>query len=204
MKKEKTIFLLLAIFVVCFAATIIFVVPRLMKSTDQHSVEQMNPLTHKIESVLEYKNAYMGNASNLFNLYYNLPLATSKKTFELISQELTLNINFADSIIDVGKQNMSGRSYSADGTADALNTLYQYEVKKSMIYDSTTAFALIENLQKIKYNFKDGSFEINRSDINNFWKNDLKNYLDNDNWTKLIESKLASEESEQIVNDYFK
>lgn len=55
--------------------------PEAEAKEEQYRMEQRNPLTHDFENVLPYKHKYMGDAGNLGNLNYHLPLSDIPKTF---------------------------------------------------------------------------------------------------------------------------
>ncbi|HEY5562112.1 MAG TPA: DUF4825 domain-containing protein [Clostridiaceae bacterium] len=147
------------------------IIPKNNQEKKQYIIEQQEPTTHDLESILKYKSKYMGNFSNMVNLFHTLPLNNKPRTFELFSDN-TMDVNYKENI-----ENISGDKLS-----------------KALIYNSTAAFALIDNLQGINYNFTDGKYIVQRSDIEKWYGEDLLKLLTKDEWKSKVQVKLEDEE----------
>jgi len=187
-KKNKLIIGLVTLGILVFGVTLFFVIQSNGK-VEQYKAEQLEATTHDINYVLPYKNEYMGNNSNTVNLFYHLPLTTSDMKFELFPDTLTVQIDYSNTLLHVGKESMSHKQYAASGLADELNTIYKNEVEKSIIYNSTAAFALIDNLEYIVYHFSDVSYKVSRTDIKALYSN-FDTILNETNWKDNVQSKL--------------
>jgi len=164
MKTRNEIIIALALIgVVLFSVMLMF---RNQQSAKEESYNQAQQevTTHDLQSILPYKNRYMGNASNNINLFYNLPLSDFNKDFSQNPNTFTLEINF------------KGKSTDIEDT----------RMKKEIIYSSVSAFALIGNLQTLKYNYMDKTYLVKRSNIENQYGN-LQNMLNESSWHTMQE-----------------
>lgn len=170
-KKNILIVCLMIVGVLVFFIVNFVIVPKQQQEKEAYQEEQLNPLTHDINYIMEYKNKYMGNASNLINLYSHLPLADVDKDFELESEELTLIVKYKETAGRIG----------------------EVKLKTSLIYNATASFALIDNLEKITYNLTGSSYSVLRSDVASLYK-DLGSITEKTLWDKEVRDKLADEE----------
>ncbi|OPJ64651.1 hypothetical protein CLORY_05200 [Clostridium oryzae] len=160
--------MILIIFGVTLFSIVQFVIlPHNNREKQKYIEAQQEPTTHDLKKIVKYKNKYMGNMSNLSNLFLNLPLAKTPRTYRLHSDKLTLEVNYKKTIDAIGDK----------------------KVKEALIYNSTAAFALIDNLEHIKYNFPGDSFAINRKDIEEFYGN-FYNILKDTIWKDKVQKKL--------------
>ena len=130
-----------------------------------------------IDNIIKYKNKYIGNNSNIGNLVYNLPLSEFGYVFEIDSKNYSLTIDYS--------------------TTDWYNNENHY-IKKSLLYNSVSIFALIDNVQEINYNFSGNSYKANRQQIETSYPNYneivSKNEIDKENFYKYLENKLTDDE----------
>jgi len=189
MKNKNTLIIVLLIVGITLFSIVQFIIVPKYNTKEQYLSEQFEATTHDINYILPYKNDYMGNNSNTINLFWHLPLATSKMNFELFSDILTVQVNYQDTLLNVGKESMHRKSFAAYGSADELNQIYENEVKKSLIYNSTSAFALIDNLEYIIYHFSDVSYKVSREEIEALY-NDFNNILNETNWKHEVQNSL--------------
>ena len=171
--KQRDIIIIILIIV----GVIIFTLQRYyVQSIDEkqnvYLNDQKEVTTCDLDYIMEYKNLYMGNASNLGNLFRKLPLSVSIKDFQLYPDELTAQVNFNDSELNAGNQN---------------------EVNKSLSYNSIAAFALIDNLEGIIYKFTDITYTVTRDDIEAIYGN-LDKLLEKDTWNKVIRDPFGDTE----------
>lgn len=136
-----------------------------------------------INNIIKYKNKYIGNNSNIGNLVSNLPLAEYGYVFEIDSENYRLTIDYS--------------------TTDWYNNENHY-TEKSLIYNSVSIFALIDNVQEINYNFSGNSYKINRKQIETLYPNYNEivsnNEINKENFNKYLENKLNDDE---FVTDTF-
>lgn len=175
--RNRIIICLLVIGIALFAAVQFIVIPHNNAERNKYLAAQQEPATHDISSILKYKNKYMGNASNDANLFHHLPLSNVEINFELFSDNLELEVNYKDTVRNIGEE----------------------KVKSSLLYNSTAAFALIDNLKVIDYNFFGASYQVKRADIESLYSN-FSNILEKENWSNYIQGKMNDH---QYVEDAF-
>ncbi|MED1745518.1 hypothetical protein [Brevibacillus borstelensis] len=91
--KSKNIWIVMLFLVGAISLTMVegYLKPEAEAKEEQYRMEQRNPLTHDFENVLPYKHKYMGDAGNLGNLNYHLPLSDIPKTFQLFPEAYALS-----------------------------------------------------------------------------------------------------------------
>ncbi len=176
--KNRLIISLLTIGIALFAVVQFVVIPHNQTEQQKYLSAQQEPATHDLNTVLKYKNKYMGNASNDANLFNHLPLSTTGMNFQLFSDKLDLEVNYKDTVWNIGEE----------------------KVKRSLLYNSTAAFALIDNLQVIDYNFLDTSYQVKRNDIEALYSN-FPDILNSKKWDSLVRVKMNDS---QYVDNTFK
>lgn len=175
MKTRNRIIIGLAIIgIALFAIVQFYILPQNNNNKNQYIIEQQNPSTHDLNSILQYKNKYMGNISNLSNLYYKLPLNNVGISYRLFPDKLAAEINYKE-------------------TEWKINEDDKDKVNKVLIYNSTAAFALIDNLEEIDYNFTGSSYKVTRSDAERWYGVKLSALLDKDTWKNKVQNKLEDE-----------
>lgn len=169
MKTRNNIIIALAIIgIVLFGIIQFSVIPKNNQRNYQYMVQQQNPLTHDINNVLKYRNKYMGNSSNIINLFHKLPLNNIEMSFGLFPDKLTTEVKYKDTIANINENN----------------------VNKALIYNSTVAFALIDNLQVINYNFTGSSYKVSRSAVEKWYGQDLSGLFKKEEWKSKVQDKL--------------
>jgi hypothetical protein len=175
--RNKVIVTLSILGIVLFGLVQGVVIPRNNEKKQQYILEQQNPISHDLDSILKYKSKYMGNISNVAGLFNTLPLNNIRKSFELFSDKLIAQVNYKDTIEDIGEDKIS----------------------KVLIYNCTAAFALIDNLQGINYSFPGTNYTILRSDVEKLYGGDLRGLLRKDEWKSKVQDKLLDSE---YVNNF--
>jgi hypothetical protein len=170
--RNRIIIILMVIGITFFGIVQGIVIPRNAHNKQQYISEQKDPLTHDFNSVIKYKNKYMGNASNLGNLFHTLPLNDIGMSFELFPNSLTLELNYKENVLNIGES----------------------RVNKALIYNSTAAFALIDNLEAINFNFTGASYKVSRSETEKLYGVKLSTLTEKDVWKKEVQSKLSDNE----------
>ncbi len=125
-----------------------------------------------IENIIQFKNKYIGNNSNISHLIDNLPLSEYGYVFEIDSENLELTIDY-------------------HVTDWYINENHYLE--KSLLYNSVSIFALIDNVEQITFNFSGNTYVVSRKQINELYPN-FKDIVDNginqNNFNKYLESKM--------------
>ncbi|WP_020618554.1 DUF4825 domain-containing protein [Paenibacillus daejeonensis] len=175
MKKRTWIIISLLVIAV---SLFIFVegvyIPDQEAQREQYQAEQLNPLTHHLDEVLPYQHPYMGNAGNLSNLFFHLPLQDLSFTFQLYPDELTAALIFDTSAAQVD----------------------QLHLQRSLIYNSTAAFALIDNLETLRYTFSDDTYIVERSAVVRQY-GELSALLEPQIWQATVQDPLKNSAHEQ-------
>lgn len=125
-----------------------------------------------IDNIIKYKNKYVGNNTNDSNLINNLPLSEYGYVFEIDSEsfKLTIDYHVTDWYID--------------------ENLY---LEKSLLYNSVSIFSLIDNVDKLTFNFSGKSYKVNRKQIEEMYPNYdsiVINGIDKNNFNKYLENKM--------------
>lgn len=180
---------LLAVGLVLFGILQIGVIPHKEAAKAQYEREQLEATTHDLNAVLPYKSPYMGDASNTINLFGHLPLAATERTFQLFPDQLTVQVEYKDSLPEVGKANMDRKAAAGFPIAKQTDSAYLAEVRKSLIYNSAAAFSLIGNLEGVIYQFTDVTYTVSREDVEALY-GDLDRLLDKTNWQEQVQRPL--------------
>ena len=191
-QREKIIIILIIVAVIIFALQRYYV-HLIDEKQNKYLNDQQEVTTCDLDYIMEYKNLYMGNASNLGNLFRRLPLRVSIKDFQLFPNELTAQINFNDSELNVGRASLESKNTAVTGTVEDIHAIYQNEVNKSLSYNAIATFALIDNLEGIIYKFTDITYTVTRDDIEAIYVN-LDNLLEKDTWNKVIRDPFGDKE----------
>ncbi len=169
MKNKNRIIIFLAILGLAFFSFFQFaIIPREKAKEARYISDQKSPRTHDLNSILKFKSKYMGDASNLINLFYSLPLNDIPMTFQLYPDKLVVEIDYKSGISNIGEQ----------------------KVKEAIIYNSTASFALIDNLQGLVYNFQDKHYSITRNNVEKFYGTKCNLLLEENCWKESVEKPL--------------
>ena len=125
-----------------------------------------------IDNIIKYKNKYIGNNSNTGNLINKLPLSEYGYVFEIDSSKLELKIDYHTTDWYI-KEN-----------------LY---LEKSLLYNAVSIFSLIENVDKITFNFSGNSYKVYRKQIEESYPNYndiIESGIKKDNFNKYLEKKM--------------
>ena len=136
-----------------------------------------------IDNIIQYKNKYVGNNSNDSHLIDNLPLAEYGYVFEIDSENLELTIDY----------------HITDWYVNENHYL-----EKSLLYNSVSIFALIDNVEQITFNFSGNRYIVSRKQIKELYPNFediVNNKISKNNFNKYLESKMNDN---IFVEDTFK
>lgn len=145
-----------------------FEVPNKVKLGEEKM--QQDPKTHTFENVIKYESMYMGDASNINNLLNDLPLNEYKESIELDADDLTLFVDYE---------------------VDAMEI--EEKIQQSVIYNSTAAFALVENLEKMDMKFQNETFTISRDRVEKWFGMTLVDFKDPEVFQEKVQEQLSED-----------
>jgi len=177
--RNKIIVYLVLLGIILYVSVQCVIIPQNNIKKEQYAAEQLDPVTHDLNGISKYKSKYMGDSSNIINLFYSLPLSNVGMTFELFPEELTLEVNYKETVGGIGEERLN----------------------KALIYNSTSAFALIENLEAIKYNFPGSSYKALRFDFQKWYGDDLSSLLIDYEWKSKVQDRLKDND---YINNFIK
>lgn len=178
-RRNILILVLLIIGVVALCVVEIEIKPSVRRQQQAYLVAQLNPLTNDFERIVKFKNPYMGNNSNDGNLNANLPLANIPHTFVIHPQTRELDIRYTETVQDIGLT----------------------RVQSSLVYNATANFALIDNLDSIKFEFPGTSYRVTRAQVQSWYGVTPSTLAHQTVWKQNVQSKLANS---QYVENAFK
>ncbi|WP_227429919.1 DUF4825 domain-containing protein [Psychrobacter sp. I-STPA6b] len=121
--------------------------------------------------LFQYKGTYVGNNSAVSHILNNLSVTGYSKNFELETQQAPYGI-----ILNY----------------DGAQTLQQRQ--KIVVYTATYLFTLIRNVDWITYNFASQRYTISKTQLQNWYKEDLSTFRSEDELNSLIEQQLMDSE----------
>ena len=169
-KKSKVIICLFLIAVLLFCLIQFGIIPANREKQAEYARNQTDALTHDITSIEEYQTPYIGNANNICNLFYSLPLNNVSMKFEIDSETCSLTVNYLDTVWNIGEE----------------------KVQRDLIYNSVAAMAAIDNLSEITYNFSGEDYSFSRKQIENVFGSPLSELLEKEKWSKEVQDNLNS------------
>ena len=130
-----------------------------------------------IDKIINYRDLYVGDNTNDGNLIAHLPLSEYGYTFEIDSKNFGLTINYKT---DTSK----------------IDELY---LKKSILYNAVSTFALIQNVQYMKFNFGETNFSVERQKIEEVYPSyeeivNKDKVINKDNFNKYVEDMMKDDE----------
>lgn len=126
-----------------------------------------------MDSIIKYKNDFIGNNSNDGDLISALPLSEYGYVFEIDSENNGLIIDYH--------------------TTDWYDNDDLY-VEKSLLYNSVSIFSLIKNAEYIQYNFSGSSYKVTRAAVEEnypeYGKVARDGKIDKENFNRYVETKM--------------
>ncbi|WP_277583993.1 DUF4825 domain-containing protein [Psychrobacillus antarcticus] len=171
---QKTIGLVVGIAFVLLLG-VVSVLSNNQKQVEQEDMEQLSVETHNFKKVLAYENEYMGNNSNITNLFNNLPLSNYRDLVELEPDSHTVVVN-----------------YNASGD------------EKTVIYNATAAFVLIKNLELVDMRFSDQSYVITRENVEQWFGDDFEKLIDPVLFKQKLQNPLMDSTVTDWIDQYTK
>lgn len=170
--KDKAILSLLAVAVILFCAIQLWFLPGEEARQAEYARDQTDALTHDITSIEKYRFPYVGNVSNVGNLFVHLPLGNVSQKYEIDSENCTLTVDYLDTVWNIGEE----------------------KVQRDLIYNSIAAMASIDNLAGITYHFSGDSYTFDREDLEERFGSPLSDLLSPETWKDEVQSQLSSPE----------
>lgn len=171
-KKNKFIICLLSIAVILFCVIQFWVIPAKQVRQKEYALNQTDALTHDISAIENRKSSYIGDANNIANLFYSLPLCDISMKFQIDSETCALTVNYLDTVWNIGEE----------------------KVQRDLIYNSVAAMAAIDNLSEITYEFSGDSYSFDREQMEDIFGSPLSNLLEEGKWISDVQNKLSSKE----------
>lgn len=169
MKKKMRISMhLLAIAIIICGIVSFCIISAARRKQTAYTFEQTDALTHDISVVEEYKSPYVGDAGNIANLFYSLPLGNVPMEFQIDSENCTLKVDYSEEVQNIGEE----------------------KVQRDLIYDTLAAMAAIDNLSGITYGFSDAEYSFDREQMENIFGSSLSELLEPENWENEVHSRL--------------
>ncbi len=155
-KSKKSIFLFTGVLSVVLLS--IFLLTNPLTAKDPYEVEETK--VYHADTLIEFKNPYVGDASNVGNLISHLPYAEFRDGMSLQTENnpygITVKYDFTSSDID--------------------RSLFESNLHNNAL----VIFALIDNVDKIDFNLTMGSeerkFHFSREQLQQNFENDLREY----------------------------
>lgn len=134
--------------------------------------DQRDALTHDITAVEKYRGPYVGDASNLGNLFYKLPLGDLPMKFQIDSERCAVTVSYQETVWSVGEE----------------------KVRRDLLYNAVAAMASIDNLAEITYEFSGNTFLFQREALEQALGSPLSGLLSREVWEEKVQGQLGSEE----------
>lgn len=153
-----------------------FEVPNIVRISEEKL--QQDPETHDFEKVVTFEKMYMGDASNLNGLFNALPLNEYKGTIEMDSDVFSLIVNYETSAEEI-----------------------EEKAKQAVIYNTTAAFTLIDNLETVNLHFEDKSYTVTRDHVERWFGTTLIDFKEPEVFKEKVQNHL-NEDIDLLVIAY--
>lgn len=170
--KDKAIIGLLTVAAILFCAIQFWFLPREEARQADYARNQTDALTHDISAIVKYHFPYVGNVSNVGNLFVHLPLGNVSQKYEIDSENCTLTVDYLDTVWNIGEE----------------------KVQRDLIYNSIAAMAAIDNLEGVTYHFSGDSYSFDRKELEERFGIPLPDLLSPETWKDAVQSQLSSPE----------
>ena len=196
MKKKNIIILLLLMMGIVFTIVSGEVKKIKAEQDERFQRKQFVVTMQELSTILPYKSKYMGDNSNTINLFYHLPLGVNPVKYQMYPEELTLELCYRTTFAEAGIKNLEYVANESVGKFDA-EELGIRMTTQALIYNSTAAFALIDNLQKLIFRFSDGSYTIKRHTIEDEFA-EFYPILNEEKWSRFQKTLEKNEKMQEI------
>lgn len=171
-KKNILILCLISTATAMFCAIQFGIIPYARAQEAEYIEKQQTALTHDISSITEFKNPYVGDASNIGHLFLTLPLNQIPMRFEIDSDACALTVYYLDTVWNIGVE----------------------EVRRDLLYNAAAAMAVIDNLTAVTFNFSGASYTFDRGMLEDTFGAPLSDLLEPNTWEKTVRGPLFSTE----------
>ncbi len=178
-KKNQIIVGLLVIASISFVIFQFLILPAQQKELDIYHQNQTDALSHDITSIKKFQHPYIGNTSNVINLFNRLPLNHIDMKFAINSNQKTLTVKYSGNTKNIGTS----------------------KIQRDLLYNSVVAMATIDNLSAITYNFRDNSYQFGRDEIESIFSEPLSTLLESEQFQQKLNTKLKDD---QFLRELFK
>ncbi len=128
-------------------------------------------ITYSFNDLAQYKSQYMGDGSNTTSLFNKLLLNEYQRSYQLYPDNLKVELKFESKVSEVKKK----------------------ELDRALVYNSTIAFSLIENLEDIQYNFDGEIFIVKREEVESWYDFALIDLFDDEKRVDDLIEKIKQE-----------
>ncbi len=154
-----------------------FEVPNKVKIGEEKT--QQDPFTHKFEEVTSFEDPYMGDNSNMNNLFQALPLSKEKGIIQMDPNTFSLIVNY-------------------NAKVDENNN----RTEETVIYNTTAAFTLIGNLQLVEMKFEDKSYSVTRDNVEQWFGTTLVDFKEPKVFKEKVQEEIKKEDIDNWVMAY--
>lgn len=180
-QRNRVIILLAVTALLLTAVVYAYIIPAQDAHTEAYHKAQTDPLTHDLDSILLYKSDYMGDAPNLSQLLYHLPLADVPISLELDSEQLWVQVHYEVLSSDYGEE----------------------KLHQALVYNAVAIFSLIHNVNGVEFSFSDVTYRVARMDLMRNWDISSEELLDPKTWKNQLQAQLNRPEFLQSCMDCF-
>ena len=138
-----------------------------------------SPTSHSMQKGIDledFADSYMGDNSQVINLYSELPLHEVAKTFEIDGHTKTITVDFKEE-----PANVSDRQLQAD-----------------FVISSIAYFACFTNLEQINYQLPSRQVKFDRATSEAILGDDLSRLVNQETWAKEVQEKISSQKFIQL------
>ncbi|MBC8532205.1 DUF4825 domain-containing protein [Gehongia tenuis] len=167
-QRNRVIILLAAAAILLTAIVYAYIIPAQDARTEAYNKAQKDPLTHDLGSILPYKSDYMGDAPNISQLLYRLPLADVPVSLELDSEHLWVQVHYEASSSDYKEE----------------------KLHQALVYNAAAIFSLIRNVNGVEFSFSDVTYRVARMDLMRNWDISSEELLDPETWKNQLQDRL--------------
>lgn len=176
--KNKVIICLLAVAVILFLIIQLAIIPAQQNRKAEYAKNQTDALSHDITAIEDFKSSYVGDATNISNLFYALPLNNIQMKFQINSDTCALTVNYLDTVWNIGEE----------------------KVNRDLLYNAVAAMAAVDNLSVVTFEFSGASFSFERADIEKVFGTPLSDLLEKEVWKENVQEQIASQD---FVNQFY-
>lgn len=171
-RTNKIIIGLVTVAALLFVVIQFVIIPANRNKQLEYLENQTDALTHDITAAKKYKSQFIGDAVNVSNMFYELPLNNISMKFEIDSSNCSLTVYYSDTVVNIGEE----------------------KIYRDLIYNTAAAMAAIDNLSSVTYDFSGVSFSFDRKQMEEVLGSDLSGLLDEDVWKEKVQNRLRSNE----------